>query len=97
MNILVLFLKLDLDELVRDEEKTIQMENDTNMLVIASSGKKKSKTSHTNGDESDTGPVEPKKKRLTRKEKHKLEKVLERKDKSSKVKIKRLTNSFKFF
>ena len=72
--------KLDLDEFKKDEEKNIQMENDTNMLVI--SGKKKSKKLN---EEHETGQSEQKKKRLTRKEKVKLEKVLERKEKTSRV------------
>ena len=77
-------VKLDLDVFVREEEKTLQMENDTNMLVIEASGKKKHKK---NESDDETNKVESKKKRLTRKERVKLEKVLERKEKTSRVRI----------
>ena len=64
---------------------TLQMENDTNMLVISASNKKNRKR-HGDNDNSDSEKlVDTKKKKLTRKEKIKLEKVLERKEKSSRV------------
>jgi len=74
-------LKLDLNELAKDEEKTIQMENDTNMLVITTNKKNRKR------NEEPERVVETKKKKLTRKEKIKLEKVLERKDKTSRVSL----------
>ena len=55
------------------------MENDTNMLVYDSSNKKANKGDH------EPAPPEKTKKKLTRKERIRLEKVVERKDKSSKV------------
>jgi hypothetical protein len=74
-----------LNELAKDEEMTLQMENDTNMLVISASNKNNRKR-HGDNDNSDSEKVvETKKKKLTRKEKIKLEKVLERKEKSSRV------------
>lgn len=74
-------MKLDLNELAKDEEKTIQMENDTNMLVITTNKKNRKR------NEEPERVVETKKKKLTRKEKIKLEKVLERKDKTSRVSL----------
>ncbi len=55
-----------------------QMENDSNMLII--SGNKKS-----NKIDDKNGQVTIKKKKLSRKERIKLEKIVERKNKSSRV------------
>lgn len=60
-----------------------EMANDTNELVIMSSGKKKDKSSA----EFDKEAAKPERKKLSKKERKRLEKVLERKEKSQRVSI----------
>lgn len=75
-----------LDEVILDESlKTKELfkpqgKNDTNELVILSDGKKKSKDAKTK-QQSEIAPV----KKLSKKERKRLENVLKKKEKSSKV------------
>ncbi len=74
--ILSIIWKVAINELKEDFQ---QMENDSNMLIIT--GKKSNK----NEDKNDKNGDVPKKKKLSRKERMKLEKIVERKNKSSRV------------
>ena len=65
---------------MKDEDKTLATENDTNMLITY--GKKKN-AKKENDDKASSN--KPEKKKLTRKERIRLEKVVERKTKTSKV------------
>jgi hypothetical protein len=74
-------VQLDLNiDYAGEEEKTFQMENDTNMLIHTAG---KNKQNNADDDSDAENKVEKKKKKLTRNEKIKLEKVLERKEKTS--------------
>ena len=64
---------------LKDEDKTLAAENDTNMLITY--GKKK----NDKKENDDKASGKPEKKKLTKKERIKLEKVIERKTKTSRV------------
>lgn len=74
---------------LKDEDKTLATENDTNMLITY--GKKK----NAKKENDDKASNKPEKKKLTRKERIRLEKVVERKTKTSKVALQLYLNKIR--
>ena len=72
---------------MKDEDKTLATENDTNMLITY--GKKKTAKKENDDNKASN---KPEKKKLTRKERIRLEKVVERKTKTSKVALQLYSN-----